>query len=157
MEGSARVGVINEPDVQLLAASEGFFFCVFFLSDETREAGTAQAAAVWVGQGRAGRRRPAETLRDVTLAFFGLINTDSDEMFQTEVALDIVFCWVFFPGLCGRCLCLCSRVAKGNATPPPISPTPRGHKDNIYKGETLQVFLLLFWNNHSSGCAGSGG
>lgn len=39
MEGSARVGVINEPDVQLLAASKGFFF-VFFLSDETREAGT---------------------------------------------------------------------------------------------------------------------
>lgn len=119
MEGSARVGVINEPDVQLLAASEGFFLCVFFLSDETREAGTAQAAAVWVGQGRAGRSRPVETLRDVTLAFFGLINTDSDEMFQTEVALNIVFCFFFFPGLCGRCLCLCSRVAKGNATPTP--------------------------------------
>lgn len=108
MEGNARVGVINEPDVQLLAAFEGFFFVFFFfLSNETREAGTAQAAAVWVGQGRAGRRRPAETLRDVTLAFFRLINTDSDEMFQTEVALDIVFCCFFSQDFVAA-VCVCA-------------------------------------------------
>lgn len=68
----------------------------------------------------------------------------------------ISFSGGFFPGLCGRCLCLCSRVAPPSP-PPPISPTSRGHKDNIYKGEMSQVFLLLFWNYHSSGCAGSGG
>lgn len=53
MEGSARVGVINEPDVQLLAASEGFFGGVFL--GETRE-----AAAVCVGQGGAGQWRLSE-------------------------------------------------------------------------------------------------
>lgn len=44
MEGSARVGVINEPDVQLLAASEGFFFVCFFffVSSGTGEAGTVR-------------------------------------------------------------------------------------------------------------------
>lgn len=39
----------------------GFFLgCFFFLSDETREAGTAQAAAVCVGQGGAGQWRLSE-------------------------------------------------------------------------------------------------
>lgn len=69
MEGSARVGVINEPDVQLLAASEGFFFCCCSckLRDQRgwHGAAAAQAAAVWTGH-----RRPVGTVQDVTLAFF---------------------------------------------------------------------------------------
>lgn len=101
-----------------------------------------------------------EALRDVTLAFFGLINTDSDEMFQTEAVLDIVFCcFVFFPETLWLLFEFVQLSREGEPPYPthPISPTPRGYKDNIYKGEMSQVFLFLFWNDHSSGCAGSGG
>lgn len=146
MEGSARVGVINEPDVQLLAASKGFFLCVFFKRRDQRGwhgAAAAQAAAVWAGQGRAGQHRPVETLRDVTLAFFGLINTDSDEMFQTEVALDIVF-WGFFPGTL-RPLSVFVQPSSPTLPTPRLSLLPPAVIKTIFiKGKCRRFFCYYF-------------
>lgn len=68
MEGSARVGVINEPDVQLLAASEDFFGVLFFLFKQRdqrlarcgRIPGDCSVGWFMPEQGGAGQWKPSE-------------------------------------------------------------------------------------------------
>lgn len=75
----------------------------------------------------------------------GVINSDSDEMFQTEVALHIVF-WGFFPGTLRPLSVFVQPCSKGERPPLPITspPTPAVLRTIFVKGKCGRFFCYYF-------------